>query len=68
MATVRMKKGDLYADVFNSPETIENAKREGFSLCDDVSPDEMVEKAIEKELEADVEKVKSAPAKKGSKK
>lgn len=34
MATVRMKKGDKYADVFDSPETIKQAQLDGYSLCE----------------------------------
>jgi hypothetical protein len=34
MATVTMKKGALYADIFDSPETIAQARREGYSLVD----------------------------------
>ena len=29
MATVRMVKGNKYADIFDSPETIEQAKKDG---------------------------------------
>jgi hypothetical protein len=32
MATVKMIKGDLVADIFDSPETIAQARREGYSL------------------------------------
>jgi hypothetical protein len=35
MATVRMKKGDKYADIFDSPETIRQAQLEGYSLVKD---------------------------------
>jgi hypothetical protein len=31
--TVVMRKGDLYADVFDSPETISQAQKEGYHLC-----------------------------------
>jgi hypothetical protein len=34
MATVQMIKGDLLADIFDSPETIAQARREGYSLVD----------------------------------
>lgn len=34
MATVRMKKGDKYADIYDSPETIKQAQLDGYSLCD----------------------------------
>jgi hypothetical protein len=29
-----MRKGDLFADIFDSPETIAQARREGYSLVD----------------------------------
>jgi hypothetical protein len=32
--TVVMRKGDTYADIFDSPETIAQARREGYSLVD----------------------------------
>lgn len=32
MKTVRMKRGELYADIYDSPETIAQAKSEGFFL------------------------------------
>lgn len=32
MATVKMKKGDKYADVYDSPETIKQAQLDGYSL------------------------------------
>lgn len=35
MATVRMKRGDKYADIFDSPETIAQAKSEGYELVTD---------------------------------
>lgn len=34
MATVRMRKGNLYADIFDSPETIKQAQRDGYSLVE----------------------------------
>lgn len=33
MATVKMKKGNKYADIFDSEETIAQAKSEGYELC-----------------------------------
>jgi hypothetical protein len=33
MATVVMRKGDLFADIFDSPETIAQAQKEGYHLC-----------------------------------
>jgi hypothetical protein len=32
MATVRMKKGEKYADIFDSPEMIAGAKADGYEL------------------------------------
>ena len=32
MATVRMKKGNKFADIYDSPETIKQAQLEGYSL------------------------------------
>ena len=32
MATVKMKKGEKLADIFDSPETIRQAQLEGYSL------------------------------------
>lgn len=34
MATVRMKKGDKYADVYDSPETIKQAQLDGYSVVE----------------------------------
>ncbi len=33
--TVLMKKGDKFADIYDSPETIAQAKRDNYHLCDD---------------------------------
>ena len=38
MATVKMKKGDKYADVYDSPETIRQAQLEGYSLVAKAAP------------------------------
>lgn len=35
MATVKMKKGDKYADIFDSPETIRQAQLDGYSLVEE---------------------------------
>ena len=35
MATIKMKKGTVYADIFDSPETIAQAQREGYHICMD---------------------------------
>ena len=37
MATVRMKKGDKYADIFDSPVTIATAKSQGYELVSEKS-------------------------------
>lgn len=34
MATIRMRKGNLYADIFDSPETIKQAQRDGYSIVE----------------------------------
>jgi hypothetical protein len=33
MATVVMRKGGLFADIFDSPETVAQARKEGYHLC-----------------------------------
>ena len=33
MSFVVMKKGDLFADIFDSPQTIAQAQKEGYHLC-----------------------------------
>lgn len=38
MATVKMKKGDKYADVYDSPETIKQAQLDGYSLVAKTAP------------------------------
>ena len=43
MATVRMKKGDKYADIFDSPETIKQAQLDGFSIVEKEKPSADVE-------------------------
>lgn len=35
MATVRMKKGDKFADIYDSPDTIKQAQFEGYSIVED---------------------------------
>lgn len=37
MATVKMVRGSLYADIFDSEETIAQAKKDGFELVDEKS-------------------------------
>lgn len=34
MATVRMRKGSKYADIFDSPETIKQAQLDGYSIVE----------------------------------
>lgn len=34
MATVKMKKGKKFADIFDSPETIKQAQLDGYSLVE----------------------------------
>ncbi len=80
MATVRMKKGIVYADVFDSPETIRNAQLQGYSLCDEkkVEPievaekgdgkPELVEETTEKQSEEQIEEPKVVHKRTGSKK
>lgn len=34
MATVRMIKGDKFADIYDSPETIRQAQIDGYTICD----------------------------------
>lgn len=38
MATVKMKKGDKYADVYDSPETIKQAQLDGYSIVAKAAP------------------------------
>ena len=38
MATVRMKKGSKYADIFDSPEMIAGAKADGYELVTEREP------------------------------
>jgi len=47
--TVTMRKGDKYADIFNSPETIAQAQKDGYHVCND------------KEIDAREALVKTAP-------
>lgn len=49
MATVRMKKGNIYADIFDSPETIKQAQKDGYSLVE-----KTFEKTVTTESETDV--------------
>lgn len=38
MATVRMKKGEKYADIYDSPETIAQAKADGYEIVTERTP------------------------------
>ncbi len=35
MSTIRMKKGDKYADIFDSEETIKQAQLDGYSIVEE---------------------------------
>ena len=35
MTTKLMKKGDKFADIFDSPETIAQAQKDGYHICDE---------------------------------
>ena len=56
MATVRMQKGDKYADIFDSPETIAQAEKDGYVKV-------AVEKKAEKVVEADSTEETAQPVK-----
>lgn len=50
MATVKMKKGEKFADIYDSPETIAQARAEGYELVrqatkDDDEDDKSTEKS-----------------------
>ena len=49
MATVRMKKGNVYADVFDSPEEIQSSIANGWTLVETQAPAK-AEKTEEKPL------------------
>lgn len=55
--TVRMKKGTLYADIYNSEETIARAMSEGYVLVDEESIDNKIENAIVDAIESSTENV-----------
>lgn len=52
MATVRMKRGEKYADIFDSTETIAQAKADGYEL--------VAEKPVEAKKETEVTAEKPA--------
>jgi hypothetical protein len=55
--TVKMQKGDLFADIFDSPETIAQARREGYSLAD---PEDIAKRADDLEQLTKVELIELA--------
>ena len=55
MATVRMRKGDVYADIYDSPETIKQAQKDGYSLVEKTFEKPKEEPKVE-ESKADSEK------------
>ena len=62
MATVRMKRGSLFADIYDSKETIEQAKKDGFEIVETVKEEkkDTIEKTVEKPV---VEKVNKTETK-----
>lgn len=56
MATIRMKKGERYADVFDSPESIKQAQLDGYVIVEQP-----------KKVESTVEKTEPVAPKKGKK-
>ena len=59
MATVRMKKGDKYADVFDSPETIKQAQLDGYALVE-TKKEEPVKKPVVEEKEDEEDEKESS--------
>jgi len=54
MAYVRMKKGSLYANVFDSPEMIASAKSDGYVIVtEEEAPVRQAETKVEKTVKAD---------------
>jgi hypothetical protein len=58
MATKKMKKGEIYADIFDSPETIKQAQLDGYGLVNEeelklqeMKIDELRQKAAELKLD-----------------
>lgn len=43
MATVRMKKGVMYADIYDSEETIRQAQLDGYSLVEEEKTPKKIE-------------------------
>lgn len=56
MATVRMRKGDKYADIFDSPEMIAGAQADGYELVTESKSEKVVTADSEKTDEKPVEK------------
>lgn len=65
MATVRMKKGEKYADVYDSPETIRQAQLDGYSLVEEkkeVKQEPKVEEPKTEELKLETPKTEPPKA------
>ncbi len=58
MATVKMIKGNVYADIFDSPETIAQAEKDGFTLVKVEPVQKNVEVQKEESTEAEEKTVK----------
>ena len=56
MATIKMKKGDKYADVYDSPETIRQAQLDGYSVVEKQKHD--LSKSVEKKENTEDRQVK----------
>lgn len=59
--TVRMRKGNLFADIFDSPETIKQAQFEGFSLVDEPKNDAKEKEPEENETNKNDAKDENVP-------
>ena len=60
MATVRMKKGDKFADIFDSPETIRQAQLDGYSVVEESKSGKAeLEKEDKAQLDGEKEESKS---------
>lgn len=64
MATVKMVRGDEFADIFDSPETIENAKLAGYTLVERAKPVIEEKKTVETKTTEKTVTHKRATAKK----
>ena len=56
MATVRMRKGTVCADIFDSPETIKQAQKDGYSLVEKTFEEPKKEHPKVEEVKVDSEK------------